>query len=264
MRQMLLLLVEDEVQRRLEFKEYIAELSPTLGYPISFYTAEGESEGISLVQKFAFDAIILDLELHHSDGDGLAFLKKLGQLNLPDKPYVVVTTNNRSPMARETARESGADYVFWKKKQDYSPKLVMEHICTFYQYKINAQPSKPAIVKKVSLEDDIRARIDAIGFTEEMLGKGYIIDAIAIVAKSSNPDVNLHKDVFPVIAQKNKKSVGSVNRAIETAIQKAWSITDAETLTNCYPIVVSGVKGAPTNKEFIFYFAHQVRDACKA
>jgi len=264
MRQMQLLMVEDEIQHRLDFKEYISTLSPTLGYPISFYMAEGESEGLSLVQKFAFDVIILDLELHHSDGDGLTFLKKLNQLNLPDRPYIVVATNNRSPMTKEAARDGGADYVFWKKKRDYSPKLVMEHICAFYQYKINARPDEPVIVKKLSLEDEVKMRISKIGINEDMLGKKYVIDAILIVAKSNDPDVNLHRDVFPIIAKKHKKTVGSVNRAIETAINKAWCITDADTLAECYPAVVSGSKGAPTNKEFIFYYAQQIKDVCKA
>ncbi|MCL2343174.1 MAG: response regulator [Firmicutes bacterium] len=264
MRQMMLLMIEDEAAYRQDFKEYISALSPTLGYPISFYVAEGESEGLELVQKLPFDVIILDLELHYSDGDGLTFLKKLIRLNLPDKPYIVVTTFNRSPLAREGARENGADYVFWKKKQDYSPRLVMEHVCAFYEYKISARPSEPAKIKMVSLEDDLKMRIDKIGFTDEMLGKRYVIDAITIVAKSSDPDINLHRDVFPIIARNYKKSVGSVNRAIETAINKAWSITDADTLAESYPLVVSGSKGAPTNKEFIFHFAQQMKDAGRA
>ena len=213
--------------------------------------------------RIEFDIIILDLELHYSDGDGLTFLKKLNQLNLPVKPYIVVITFNRSPLAREAARENGADYVFWKKKQDYSPKLVMEHICAYYQYKINDCLKEPVKVKKLSLEDDIKMRIIKNGFTEDMFGKKYVIDAILIVAKSNDPDINLHRDVFPIIARKYNKSVGSVNRAIETAINKAWCITDANTLAECYPAVVSGSKGAPTNKEFIFYYANQIKDVCK-
>jgi len=264
MRQMMLLLVEDENQHRLDYKDYIQTLSPTLGYPISFYMAEGESKALSLVQKFNFDAIILDLELQESDGDGISFLKKLNRLNLPDKPYIVVATNNRSPLVKEAARDSGADYVFWKRKQDYSPKLVMEHICTVYQCKIKARPNEPEVVEKLSQEDEIKGKISKIGFNDDMLGKKYVIDSISIVAKSNDPDINLHRDVFPIIAKNYKKSVGSINRAIETAINKAWSITDDETLAECYPPVVGGSKGAPTNKEFIFHFAHEIKDSHKA
>ena len=264
MRQMMLLLVEDEAQHRLDYKDYIQTLSPALGYPISFYMAEGESKALSLVQTYNFDAIILDLELQESDGDGISFLKKITGLKTPDKPYIVVATNNRSPLAKEAARDSGADYVFWKKKQDYSPQLVMEHICTVYQCKMKTRPNEPEAVEKLSLEDAVKGRISKIGINEDMLGKKYVIDAISIVAKSNDPDINLHRDVFPIIAKTYKKSVGSVNRAIETAINKAWSITDEEILSEYYPPVVGGSKGAPTNKEFIFHFAHEIRDSHKA
>ena len=260
MREMQLLLIEDEEQSRLDFKEYISALRPSLSYPVSLYMAKGESDGLSLVQKFAIDVIILDLEFHESDGDGLTFLKKLKRVDLYEKPYIVVTTNNRSPITREAARDAGADYVFWKKKPDYSPKLVMEHICAFLQYKFHSRKDEPVKPKKLSLEDDIKLRINKIGFTDEMLGKKYVIDAISIVARSKDPDINLHRDVFPVIARKYKKTVGSVNRAIETAINKAWSITDAEILSECYTVAVSGSKGAPTNKEFIFYNANEIKD----
>ena len=141
----------------------------------------------------------------------------------------------------------------------------MEHICVFYQYKMKAHSNnEPMIVKKLSLEDEIKTRISKIGINEDMIGKKYTIDSISIVAKSNNPDINLHRDVFPLIAKKYSKSIGSVNRAIETAINKAWSITDEETLAECYPPVVSGSKGTPTNKEFIFYFAYQIKDVYKA
>ena len=265
MQQMMLLLVEDESHYRLEFKEYIKTLSPTLGYPVSFYMAEGESEALSLVQKFPFDAIILDLELHESDGDGLIFLKKLTQLKLPDKPYVVVATHNRSPVVREDARTGGADYVFWKGKRDYSPKLVMEHICTVYDYKTKKQSKTTVKVKKqLSLEDEIKLRIDKIGFTDDMLGKKYVNESVSIVTQSNKDDINLHRDVFPIIAKRYNKSVGSVNRAIETAINKAWCITGDETLNEFYPAAVSGSKGTPTNKEFIFTLANEFKKLCRA
>ena len=258
-------MVEDDKDHRHDFKEYISVLSQALGYPINFYMAEGESDGLSLVQKFDFDAIILDLELEASDGDGITFLKKLKQLNLPVKPYIVVVSFNRSPLSKETARENGADYVFWKHKLDYSPKLVMDHICVYFQYKLKVHLNDPVKVKRLSLEDEIKIRVNQIGFTDDMTGKKYVIDAVLIVAKSNNPDINLHKDVFPIIARKYNKSIGSVNRAIETAINKAWAINGAETLNEFYSAaVVSGSKGAPTNKEFVFTLAQEIKDVCKA
>jgi two-component system response regulator (stage 0 sporulation protein A) len=260
MKQIQVLLVEDEILHRLNFKEYIT----TLEYPVSFYMACGESEGLSLAQKFNFDVIILDLELHQSDGDGIDFLKKLKQIDLKEIPYIVVITNNNSLITRQIARDSGADYIFWKKKPDYSPKLVMDFVHNYYSCKISATPDGIEQVSAVSLEDDIYAQINKVGINNDMSGKKYIIDSIAIVAKSNNPDINLSRDVFPIIAKKYAKSVHSIDTAIERAINKAWCITDDNVLAEHYRPIVSGAKGTPTNKEFIFYYAHQVKDSCKA
>ena len=264
MRQMMLLLVEDENQSRIEFKNYIQSLKPALGYPLSFYMAEGESKALSLVQKFDFDAIILDLELQESDGDGITFLKKIKQLKLTYTPYIIVATNNSSPLVRETARQSGADYVFWKKKLDYSPKLVMEHVCIYYQYKLKTGTNESVTVKKLSLSDEIKSKATTIGINADMTGRNYIVDSILIVAKSNNSNIKLHRDVYPIIAKRYKKSVESINRAIETALNKAWMISDEKTLAEIYPPSVGGSKGAPTPKEFICNFANLIKKDCKA
>ena len=264
MRQMFLLLIEDEIDYRLEFKEYIQTLSPTLGYPVSFYTADGESEALSLVQKFSFDAIILDLEFHESDGDGFAFLKKFNQLKLPNKPYIVVATNNRSPEVRESVRVGGADYVFCKKKSDYSPKLVMENIRTIYEYKTKKQSKVSVKTEKLSLEDEIKLRVKQIGFTDDLLGKQYAIEAVMIVVKSKNSEINLKTVVYPIIARKHNKTVNSINRAIETSINKAWSIEGDDTWKEFYSASYCGIKGAPTPKEFIFTLAREIKEVCKA
>ena len=256
MRKMQILLIEDEKEHSLKYKECVSKSA----YPACLYMAEGETDGLNLAQKFPFDVIILDLELHESDGDGISFLKKLKKLDLPELPYIIVATNNCSPKTRQLARDNGADYIFWKGKHDYSAKLVIDFAHVYFRCKIDAGSDDPVQVQKVSLEDDIRMRISKIGINDDMTGKKYMVDAIAIVAKSSDIDINLHRDVFPVLAKKYSKSIASIQRAIENAINKAWCIIDADILSAGYSAAVSGSKGTPTNKEFIFYFAEQVKN----
>lgn len=260
MRQMSILMVEDEKQTRDRFEEYVSSLKHT----IKLSTASGESKGLELVQKLVFDAIILDLEFHESDGDGLEFLKKIKRLNLASMPYIVITTNNSSAIVRENARKNGADYVFWKQKRDYSPKLVVDHLKIYFDFLTQTCNDEVVQVKELSLEEELTSRFHKAGFTDELFGTRYVIDAVLIVARSNDTDINLHNDVLPIISRKYKKSVESVNRAIITAINKAWSIVDDEELREFYPVAVSGSKGAPTNKEFIFYFANHYKDSCKA
>lgn len=263
MEQMSVLLIEDEVCYRDDFRTYVK----TLQYPLSFRIATGESEAVELVQRFSFDVIILDLELHESDGDGISFLRKLKHIPLPSKtrPYVIVASNIQSPHTRQTARDNGADYIFWKRKSDYSPELVMDFAYNFYLCKIKSE--KRFEVKSIPpapLEDEIRTRIGKISINDDMIGKKYIIDCIEIVAKSNNPNISLHGEVINIIAKKYNRSPDSITSGIQRAIEKAWSVTDQETIREFYCANYSGVKGIPTNKEFIFHYAQILKDLCKA
>ncbi|MCL2052318.1 MAG: response regulator [Lachnospiraceae bacterium] len=256
---MRLLMVDDEFKYRCDFENYISNLMPTLDYPIDFYLAEGESEALILVQNFDFDSIILELELNNSDGDGISFLKKMKALNLPKKPYVIIVTFNSSHLSKEIARDNGADYFIWKMKKDFSPKLVIDHVLDYFQLKSKDMPNE-AFPGEASLEQKILALINKNGFTDDMSGKQYVIDAIIIATQLNKPKLNLHNDIFPAIARKYNKSISSINRAIENAISKAWCITDEKIIAECYPLSVNGEKGVPTNKEFIFYYMRQFKE----
>ncbi|MCL2253147.1 MAG: hypothetical protein FWC09_01760 [Lachnospiraceae bacterium] len=258
MRKMQFLLIEDDKQCRCEFNDYISSQKIMASdYPLDLIIADGEAEGLLLVQQIPFEAIILELELSESDGDGLIFLEKLKQLNLPNKPYIVVSSNNRSPIIKEATRNLGAD--FYKKKPDYSPEMVLNHILTIYQSGIDNVISIK--MEKTALADEIKVLVSNIGLTDNLIGKKYVIEAILIVIENNGSDIVLHKDVFPLIARRHNKSVSSINRAIESVINKAWSIGLGEIRQQFYKAAVSDSKGKPTNKEFIFTLAQQIKDA---
>ena len=66
------------------------------------------------VQTTHPDVILLELELHHGSGNGLFFLQKLSQMQLAVKPFILITTNNTSPVTFSSARQFGADFILVK------------------------------------------------------------------------------------------------------------------------------------------------------
>lgn len=52
----------------------------------------------------------------------------------------------------------------------------------------------------------------------------FSLDAISIVAKSNDDEINLSKNVYPIISKKHSKSVYSVIKAIEIAIIKLGAL----------------------------------------
>jgi len=260
MQKIQILLIEDEHICQCEFKDYLDEQKKIkTDYPIDLVIADGEAKGLSLIQKIPFEVIILDLELSESDGDGLVLLEKLKLLILPKRPYIIVSSNNRSPLTKEAVRNLGADYYFCKNKSDFSPELIFNYILAIYHSYDSVEI--PNQKRGISLADEIRILVTNIGLTDNLIGKAYVIDAILIVIKNKNSEIILNRDVFPIISRKYNKSVNSINRAIESAINKAWNISCTENRLTYYKAAVSGSKGTPTNKEFIFTLAQQIKYA---
>ena len=62
-----------------------------------------------------------------------------------------------------------------------------------------------------------------------------------------------------VIGETYKKSTGSVERAMQTAINKAWRVNDTEDLLKYYTARIDPRRGAPTVTEFVYYYANKVK-----
>jgi two-component system response regulator (stage 0 sporulation protein A) len=249
---MRVLLIEDEAAHRLKY-ERCAENLP---YKVELSTANGLKKGIKLAEDGIYDVIFLDLELHESDGDGISFLKWIRKAKLKKTPLIIIITINRSYSMHEIVRNLGADYIFGKKKLDYSPRLVLD-------FAYNCLTSRP-ITEPVqdSMEAAIVREVEKIGFTYDISGKNYLISAVSVIIHAGKNNPCLQKDVYPVIAQKFKKTDWSVNKAIRNAIVKTWRITDLETLQKNYTSNIDYDTGIPTNKQMIMYLADKIKREC--
>lgn len=101
-----LLIVEDDNNTVEEYKSDIKGFE-------NFYivgTTNNSSKAVEMVKEYCPHAVILDLELHQGSGNGLLFLKGLSELALPNKPFILVVTNNISNVTHSIARNLGADF----------------------------------------------------------------------------------------------------------------------------------------------------------
>jgi len=260
MRKMRILLIEDE---KWHCEEYINHIR-TLKYHLELYIAHGEADGLKKFQLFPMDVVILDLELHESDGDGIMFLEKTRRLKAPKNLFIIVITHNTSPKTKEFVRKSGADYVFHKSKPDYSPKNVVAFARHQFLLSMNETRGCPEPIATKTIEEEARTEMDKISITDKLTGKKYVIDAIAVAARSNGADINLEKEIYPIVARKYSKKPNSVAKAIENAIKIAWYTAAPETLAEHYMTQLSLGKDAPTNKDFICYYANKIKNTGKA
>ncbi len=75
--------------------------------------AATQSEALLRLQEATYDVLVVDIEL--SEGNGVAVIRQVRQLDPPDaQPVVVVLTNYASDFVRDHCFAAGADYFLDK------------------------------------------------------------------------------------------------------------------------------------------------------
>jgi len=98
----------------------------------------------------------------------------------------------------------------------------------------------------------VTAEIDQIGISPKALGRNYLIDAIL-------HRVDGHQGQVAAIAKKYSKTEASVERAMQNAINRAWSTMQPDDLFLHYTARIRSDKGVPTVTEFICYYANKIK-----
>ncbi|MDF2843340.1 MAG: hypothetical protein K0R00_1766 [Herbinix sp.] len=253
-----ILLVEDDEKTCNEFNEYIDAADDISLIGIT----NNSTKAIEIIKDFIPDAIILDLELHNGQGNGLILLQELKNLLLDTYPYILITTNNSSPITYDLARKLGADFIMSKHQADYSVVNVINFLRIMkpviydrirFPSAMHSTNELPETKKKRIIQR-ICSELNQIGVSPKLIGYQYLIDAIQLVI--NQPMQNLCN----TIGEKYAKTDVSVERAMQNAINKAWRTSDIDDLLRYYTVKISSEKGVPTITEFVFYYANKIRN----
>lgn len=252
-----LLLIEDDP---LICEEYVQRCANSSIFTLLGVTDNSE-HGALFVKTKQPDAVVLDLELHNGSGNGISFLNAVREMSLGKRPFILVATNNISTTTHNIARNLGADFIITKSQADYSVEMVLGLLTgiraglrSVYDTARSAAPSsaKPSYA---TLSERVDAELDRVGINPKHKGRSYLRDAIEIVSRGKRPNIS------SMIAEKYDTTAASVERAMQHAIDRAWKLTDIDTLEQCYTARVNPNKGVPTTTEFIYYYADKVRYA---
>ena len=256
-----LLVVEDDEATCLEY-DFVCKKYDDV---VLVGTSAHSQEALNITEEFKPNAVVLDLELQRGSGSGLDYLLRIKDLKLPVRPYIIVVTNNVSPVTQAAVRNFGADYIIVKSQLDYSVEMVvtlLRHIITRIPEKEPNASAGGAEVKK-QIEDDYNRRLqkritmelDIIGINPRFKGRNYLRDAIEMICRKEQPYI------CNEVAKKYKKTSSSVERAMQNAIDHAWKTTDISTLEQHYTAYINPNKGVPTLTEFIYYYADKIKNS---
>ena len=256
-----LLVVEDDEATCLEYEQVCKKHEDVflIGSSADSY------EAVKITEEFKPNAVVLDLELQKGSGNGIDYLIQILDLKLKVKPYIMVVTNNVSPVTQAVVRNFGADYIVVKSQSDYSVDMVVNLLRSVISSIPDMNPytptSSPAIKKRIEedynrrLLKNITRELDIIGISPRFKGRNYLRDAIEMIC---------HKEqtyICNEVAKKYQKTSASVERAMQNAIDHAWKTTDTTTLEEHYMAYINPGRGVPTLTEFIYYYADKVKDS---
>lgn len=240
-----LLLIEDNLDRRLEFETCINfhrqfELCGKTG---------SEYEGIILLEKGITDVVILDLELE--EGNGVQLAEKMRNLPI-EQPFVVVTTNTCSESILQYLRkELKVDFIFQKTNLSYTPNQVLNIIEKVYKYHNNTDRNLDRLQEKDILKKKILQELQNIGFNTSNIGTEYISEALLLLSENHNNSYQISKTIYPALAKQYNSNSANIEKAIRMSIERVWNSASLLQISKHYPYEVTNKNGRPSNGEFI-------------
>ena len=123
------------------------------------------------------------------------------------------------------------------------------------QISISKQPITQTKANDASLEALVTEIIHEIGVPAHIKGYHYLREAIILTINNMEMINAVTKVLYPEVAKRFNTTPSRVERAIRHAIEVAWDRGDVEVLQKFFGYTVSGIKGKPTNSEFIAMIA---------
>jgi len=210
-------------------------------------TAASGTGALEQVRELAPDLLLTDLML--PELDGLSLLHRI--VDNGYKVGVFVISAFASDMAAAECSTLGVSHFLRKPvgPEGLAGGMARQTACV-------REPEMPA---ELDLELRVTEVIHQVGVPAHIKGYQYLREAIIMAIRDMESVGAITKIMYPGIAKKFHTIASRVERAIRHAIEVAWDRGDIETLQSYFGYTVSGVKGKPTNSEFISMIADRLR-----
>ena len=217
--------------------------------------ADNGVDALALIAELKPDVLLLDLVL--SKLDGLEVLRRLGETGV--QPHIIVLSGFVNNKVVSECSALGADYFISK---PCDPAALLSRIRSLcggdrgegtppgYELAASRQSRSDA-----ALEATVTDIIHEIGVPAHIKGYQYLREAIILTIHDMDMINAVTKVLYPEVARRFGTTPSRVERAIRHAIEVAWDRGDVETLQRFFGYTVSGIKGKPTNSEFIAMIA---------
>lgn len=221
-------------------------------------TAYNGRDCLSMLEELEPDVLVLDIIMPHVDG--LAVLNTLRDMELKNKPSVIMLTAFGQEEVMKKAVDLGASYFILKPfdLDNLGDQIrQVQGNSSIFSSSNNKTAKKER--KKQDLEASITNIIHEIGVPAHIKGYMYLREAITMVYNDIELLGSITKVLYPDIAKKFNTTASRVERAIRHAIEVAWSRGNIDSISALFGYTISISKAKPTNSEFIAMVADRLR-----
>ena len=238
-----------------EFCRQLSELVAAEGDMEIVGMAADGMEALERAAELQPDLMLLELVLPKLDG--LEVLRRLRERGSQCRVIVLSGFVNSKVIAE--CSECGAEY-FIPKPCDVQALITRIRQLSFDLPRtpgvgVDFRESAEVMHPDADLEEVVTDIIHEIGVPAHIKGYQYLREAIILTIKDMDMINAVTKVLHPEVAKRFGTTPSRVERAIRHAIEVAWDRGDVETLQKFFGYTVSGIKGKPTNSEFIAMIA---------
>lgn len=213
--------------------------------------AEDGEKALAAAQELRPDLLLLELVLPKLDG--IAVLKQL-QTQQITTPTIALSSFSSA----QISAECGALGVELLLKKPMDAQAIVDRVHLWRDFR-RLQRTGATTDENKALEVRVTEILRQIGVPAHIKGYRYLRVAIMTAVNDMETLDAMTKELYPSIAKQFNTTASRVERAVRHAIEVAWDRGDIETLQSFFGYTVSGVKGKPTNSEFISMIADRLR-----
>ncbi len=241
-----------------EFGGLCTEVLRSRGF-VPITTPKNGSRLVEKVEELLPDVVVADVFLPHIDAIGV-MKSVLGNKNILKKPMFMIMSGYDNPMLEREVLSAGAAFYFLK---PFDLDVLADRISNMAGSASGAKTAPAehysARQQPMDLELMVTDIILQIGVPAHIKGYHYLREAIMLSVKDSEMINSVTKLLYPTVAKRFETTSSRVERAIRHAIEVAWDRGDIDTLNSYFGYTINGVRGKPTNSEFIAMIADKLR-----
>ena len=201
-------------------------------------------EALEALSREKPDVLLLDIVMPNMDGVDLLY--HLKESSPPERPYIIAISAFGQERIAQTVLSQGADWFMLK---PYRFDLLFRRIRTLAKGNLPEQG--------ISLESEVSRAVMELKIPTNAFGFPYLGQALMILLSRQGTCL-MGKDVYGVIAARNGTSAQNVEKALRSAIKRAFK-ANSEALHQL--LQFGGIEGAThlSNGRFLTLMAESLR-----